>query len=397
MSVLKQLKIIIGNMKKDVLNNVIMIIFVALSVFLMDISLSRYMHQEYINNLVRDCGLYENYMYVGDPSKDSVSDGRLREQVRVELDRLKAEGIIEGWYSTQSIGAPLSDDWENDRAEHVYYSSDLAAALHFPVSRGIWFDKYDFESSGDNVIPVVVGSNLAHRFRVGKKITLPYSARPEKEYLVIGVLERNAMIIDGGATGSDMMVDSLFDQGNDAIIIIEDNIYEVVSYARGSAVIKASPENQPAVFDALGDYSYTFTFKYMSDNAYENNRAVTEMQSIVFVLMMVVCVAGVSSANLLGTIACKKKYAVYFLCGMDWKTGVITTLSESVLKLAIPGAVGYAMFIHWCKDQWYYGLRVTSVNVVVTVVFLAAIFLLTSLMPLLDIRRTSPVKIIGDF
>ena len=400
MSALKQLKIILGNIRKDALNNIIMFVFVTFAVFLMDISLSRFMHWGYINNVVRDSGLYEDYMYVNDPHFGEKGDfefrDRLWEYEMTELDRLKAEGVIEDWFMTKDGNAPLSDDWENDRAEHVFYPSGLAVDLHFPVSKGIWFDRYDFGNSDNDVIPVVVGSGLARRFKVGSKITLPYSTRPEKEHLVIGVLERNAMILNCGAGGTDMTVDSLFKQGNGAIIIIEDKIHETSRGIHGSAVVKVSRENRQAVFDAFGDYSRTFTFEYMAENAYEENRTITEMQSIIFVLMTVVCIAGVSSANLLGTIASKKKYAVYFMCGMDWKTGVVTTLLESVLKLILPAIAGYAMFIHWCEDHLYDGLRVTSVNVIVTAFFLAAIFLLTSLMPLLDIRRTSPVKIIVD-
>ncbi|MCH5205111.1 MAG: ABC transporter permease [Oscillospiraceae bacterium] len=402
MSVFKQLKIIFGNLKNDKLNTVIMILFVGASVFLMNISLSLFMHREYINNLVRDSGFYEDYMYISEPDKGDWENGgefrnRIWEYEMSELDRLKSEGIIEGWYQAIEVNAPLSHDIENDRAPHIYYPSGLAASLRFHVSKGIWFDKYDFEGNSDeNVIPVVVGSDLADRFKVGENISLYNPKHTEKNYLVIGVLERNAYIFTTGSSGTDMDTNYLFEQKNDAIIIIEDNINEIMPFLHGTAVIKASRENQQTVFDALGDYSRIFTFKYMSDNAYERNRTTTEMLTVIFVLMAIVCIAGVSSGNLLSTITSKKKYAVYFLCGMDCKTGVVTTFLESVLKLAVPGAVGYALFIHWREEQLYNGLRVTSANAAVTAAFLAAIFLLTSLMPLLDIKRTSPVKIIVD-
>lgn len=403
---MKQLKIIFGNIKKDKLNNLIMIAFVCASVFLMNVSLSFFMHWKYINNFVKDCGLYDNYMYFGYPNKTKSNDPdnfeinsdfnrEIWEYEVSELERLKSEGVIEGWYATAQAGAPLSDDWENDRAEHIYYPKELAVDLKFPVSKGIWFDKYDFEGADENVIPVVVGSDMAHRFRLGTKITLPSSEHPEKDYLVIGVLQRDSYLLTSGSSGTDMDTNYLFDQINDAIIIIDEDPSVILWH--GHAVIKVSPENQQTVFDTFGDYSRTFTFKYMSDNAYEINRTNTEMFSVIFLLMMLVCIVCVSSGNLISTIANKKRYATFFLCGMDWKTSIVTTVLESVLKLAVPGAVGYAIFMHWCNDPASgKAYRVTTANPIVTAVFLAAIFLLTSLIPLIEIKRTSPVKIIVD-
>ena len=401
-SIFKQIKIIFGNIKKDKLNNLIIILFVGVSVFLMNFSLSIFMHWKYINNFVKDCGLYDNYMYFGYPSKQVGDDPehgdfqrRIWEYEVSELERLKSEGVIEGWYATAQGGAPLSDDWENDRAPHIYYPKELAADLKFPVSKGIWFDKYDFEGADENVIPVVVGSDMAHRFKLGTKITLPFSEKPEKEYLVIGVLQRDTYLLAAGASGTDMDINYMFEQRNDAIIIIDDDTDDI--FWHGHAIIKVPPENQQTVLDTFGDYSRTFSFKYMSDNAYEINRRNTEMFSVIFLLMMLVCIVCVSSGNLISTIANKKRYATFFLCGMDWNTSVITTVLESVLKLAIPGAVGYAIFMHQYNEPVSgLAIRITSANPIVTVVFLAAIFLLTSLIPLVEIKRTSPVKIIVD-
>ena len=388
MSLLKQFKIILNNFKKDALNNIIMIIFVALSVFFMDLSLSEFMHWNYINNLIRDCGMYEDYVFVSPPMKWDGLDyreyrDRVFEYIETELDKMKAQSTVEDWSKLGSVG------------EYRFYSGELVKSLHFAVSKGIWFDKYDFDGNRDSgLTPVVVGSKLANQYKVGDMVTFDII---KGECVVIGVLERSSLVLSAGGYGTDMDLELCFDLSDDLILLAGGELLEKYGdpYTCGFAV-KAAPENQQTVLDTFGDVSGAFTFKYMADSSYEQNLGLTVMQSMIFVLMAVVCIAGVSSGNLLATIASKKKYAVYFLCGMNWKTGVMTTLLESVLKMALPGAVGYAMFMRWCVKQDYYLLRVTSVNVYVTVAFLAVIFLLTSLMPLLSIKRTSPVKIIVD-
>lgn len=393
--IFKDLKIIFANFRKNIIHNMIMLVFVALSVFFMNLSLSEFMHQNYINNYVKECGLYDDYMYLTYPDK-SAFDGYDKREIWAKelslLDKLKSDGIIENWYLSDRANAPITDKQNGngeyiDRAEVYSYPRELVSDLRFPVSKGIWFDKYDFT---DDVTPVVVGSDLKRRFKLGEKFTIYNS---DKEYLVIGVLERNAMLLVQGAGGNGMDLNSVFEIENNAIIEVTDEIDPLFSH---SALIKTVNGNSEEVFNALGGISYTFTFKELARSAYENNRFLTEMQTTLFVLMMVVCIAGVSSGNLLAAISRKKQYAVYFMCGMEWRSALWITVSEGVIKLILPAVIGYGMFMDWCVKQEYWQLRVTSENVIITIIFLAAIFLTTSLLPLLDIKRASPVKIISE-
>lgn len=400
---MKPLKIMLSNLKKDALHNIIMIVFVALSVFFMDITLSEFMHTNYINNAIKNCGLYEEYIYAAPPSKgfgDMEMSMSLWAHEREVLERFKADGVIEDWFMMNKTGEPISLRENNDgdlcdRADCYYYPRALTDEMHFPLSRGKWFDKYDYD---DDIPPIIVGSDFAGRFKVGKVVSLyRYAENDFKEYRVIGVLQRNTMLLSLGAGGNGMTLNSCFDDGGDcnkAIIFCEDEIDD--PYFRGGVIIKVSEENKQAVFDELADIGYMFTFKELSDSAEYNNRTLTEMQSVIFILMMIVCIAGVSSGNLLSTISCKKKYAVYFMCGMEWRTGVLITLAESVVKLIVPAGIGYAMFLDWYNKNGYQTMRFTEANAMITVLFVVLIFLLTSLMPLLDIKKTAPVKIITE-
>ena len=386
---LKLLKIIFGNIKKDILHNIIMIVFVAISIFLMNISLSRFMHQEYINNIVREYGLYDNYMYAAPPDKSSyykndyssnkASPGKY---VRDQLEELKDNGTIENCFTATHFTHGI------ENIEYMLYPRELALDIRFPLSKGRWFSSDDI---GKDYTPVIVGSGLAGNFKVGETVEL---MGINGKCIIIGILERNAMVLTIGAGGNGMDLNSTFISGNNMVVACVPQIDE--EYDGSGTIIKTSPQNRKEVFDRISDIVYTFTFEELAKSAYENNRLITEMQTTVFILMMVVCIAGVSSGNLLAAIFCKKKYAAYFLCGMDWKTGVSVTLSESLIKLVIPAAAGYAMFCKWCVDQNFWALRVTNVNLILTIFFLIVIFLLTSLKPLLDIKHTSPVRIIVE-
>lgn len=403
---MRALKIMLGNLKRDTLHNIVMFVFVTLSVFFMDITLSEFMQMNYINNAIKSCGLYEEYIYAEPPNKLIGGDNTPSQEVlwnyeRETIERLQHNGVIEDWFMMDRSNEPISDRVNSDgefydRAMCYYYPRGLTDEIHFPLSRGKWFDKY--HDDNDDIPPIIVGSDLAGKYKVGKVVSLyRYSEKAYREYRVIGVLKRNTMLLRLGDGGSGMDLNSCFDDGGDcnrSIIFSFDEIDD--PYARGGVIIKASEENKQAVFDELADIGYMFTFKELSDAAERNNRTLTEMQSVIFALMMIVCVAGVSSGNLLSTIACKKKYSVYFMCGMEWKTGVLITLTEGVIKLIIPAAMGYAMFLKWFEGNGYETMRLTEANIIITVLFVGIIFLLTSLLPLIEIKKTAPVRIISE-
>lgn len=384
---LKVFKIIFDNMKKDLLHNSIMIVFVGISVFLMNISLSRFLHQEYINNIVREYGLYDNYMYAAPPDKavyerDAGLKTAALKYVRAQLEDLKSDGIIENYFAMAHFTHGM------EHIEYMLYPKELALDIRFPLSKGKWFDDDD---NGKDCTPVIVGSGLAGRFKVGETVEL---MGINGKCVVIGILERDTMVLTIGAGGNGVDLNSTFAAGNNMVIACVPHIEDMDD--NGGTIIKTSSQNQREVLNRISDIAYTFTFKELARSAYESNRLMTEMQTIVFILMMVVCTVGVSSGNLLATISCKKRYAIYFLCGMDWETGVLATLAESLVKLVIPAVAGYALFYKWCLEQNFWALRVTDVNLIVTIAFLAVIFLLTSLKPLLDIKHTSPVRIIAE-
>lgn len=391
----KDLKIIFGNIKGNMLRCIIGVVFVGVSTFLMNVSLSRFMYQEYLNSLVRDCGLYKNYMYSAPPDKgvyyqnDNSTDLRADalHYVQDNLMELEDEGKIEAFFSAASFNGPITDDID-ERAYYLLYPKEFLCDIKFPTAMGEWFDKYDFN---DNAIPVVIGCDLAAKYKIGCK----YKFRGiDTEVRIIGVLDKNAMVLRCGAGGNGIDLNSVFRKGNDVIVACVDNMD--FSNSSGATIIKVSEQYQQNVLDCISDIVYTFSFKELSDTAYENNRLITEMQFVIFALMMIVCITGVSSSNLLETIRCKKKYAVYFMCGMDWKRCIRISFIESLFNLIIPTLIGYIAFLKWCEEQNFSALRITNTNVLVTTFFIIFVFVLTSLRPLIDIKNTSPVKIISE-
>lgn len=412
MRFLKTLKIIGGNMRSMLLHNIIMMVFTAAAVLMMNVSLARLVYQDYIINLAKDSGLYDTYMYgdvflherdTNDPEADKVFNERCRRYFDEQLKNLKTDGVIENYYRLSGLGSMLITEHQNaegeydDRVRVRYYSPEFLKDVRFPISKGKWFSEFDFDNS--DALPVVIGSELAGRFKIGDHFKFPLQKYDDNDYVVIGVLKRGTRIAPSGTSGSSMGIDMLFEPGDDYMMIGGEEPNSYFSLYDPVLIKTTGGESMNKVFDALEDVSYVFTFAEMEDNYRETQSLVTEMVTTLFLLMIVACVAVVSSGNLLGTISCKKRYAVYFLCGMDWKTGFAASLAECAAKLIIPGAAGCLLAMKLCVTdviQMDDVTRFGALNVIVTAAMLAAVFLLTSLKPLLDIKRTSPAKIISE-
>ncbi len=412
MSFLKTLKIIGGNMRSMLLHNIIMMVFTAAAVLMMNVSLARLIYQDYIINLAKDSGLYDTYMYcdaslndrfTNDHESDKDFNERRHQYFDEQLEKLKTDGVIDNYYRLSGYGSVPITIRQNaqgeydDRVQVRYYPPEYLKDVKFPVSKGKWFSEFDFD--GADTVPVVIGSGLSGRFRIGDHIDFPLDEDDNNDYVVIGVLKRGTRIAPSGTSGSAMSLDMLFTIGDDVMMIGGEEPNSYYS-SHDPVLIKTRGGNSMnKVFDALEDVSYVFTFAEMEDNYRETQALVTEMVTTLFLLMIVACVAVVSSGNLLGTISCKKRYAVYFLCGMDWKTGFAASLAECALKLVIPGAAGCLLAMKACVSDAI-GMddvtRFGALNFIVTAAMLAAVFLLTSLKPLLDIKRTSPARIISE-
>ena len=83
---LKIIMIICGNFRRNLLRNLCMLFFAGLSAFMMNLAFSYWVSWQYTSNLIRDTGLYYNYLYT---DGFSIGDDR-REEKRFFFDELGA-------------------------------------------------------------------------------------------------------------------------------------------------------------------------------------------------------------------------------------------------------------------------------------------------------------------
>ncbi|MBQ9984174.1 MAG: ABC transporter permease [Lachnospiraceae bacterium] len=388
--------ITVKKLRRDRVRNIIIVLFVISAVFLMNIALSTFRHCEYLNTFARSSGLYDRYMYAGTPTKQVYYNAeginkleKAEEYVRKELDRLIAQGYVEDYYNICKIDAPI-DEYENIRADFVFADEGLFDNLSFPMAKGVWFDSYCKDEYNENVVPVVIGYDMKAYFEVGQIVRFDSF---DVDCIVIGILERNALFINPSAAGSGIDLNSITQISNELVIVGKE--YENLE---DSLIIRLSEDNlnvsEMEVLETIADVVDTFTFRKLADTAYENNLYATEMRATLAILSILTCVIGIWCENLLSSVRGKKRQAIYFLCGMDVKTGVLSTVLESFLKLYIPSFIGMWLFFDYCRREAFAELYTDWVNLFITMLIITVIFITMVIRTLLVARNNTALKII---
>lgn len=390
---MKLLKLLIKNILQNRFYNLVTILFVAVSVFFMNLSLAEFRHCMYQNTQIKTSGLYDSYMYCGIPTKqvyyrntgeDVLS--KVNDHVYQTLEDAKKNGEINNYFPVCQFSSVAGKEHRTE-TEVFYGSYYLLKDLSYPVIEGEWFHTYAYEARENALIPVVVGYHLRSVYPLGQTISLDNSG---VNAIVIGILKPNTMFLKPGGGGSGMNLNSVT-QSADDIVIAANEIPGTGFHSYLIKISKNAPDrSRKVISERVSDYIETFSFQHLADEAYADNLFLIQSQATISILALLVCIAGMGCGSYLSFVRGKRRQAIYFLCGMDKKTGIFLHLLDGAVKLYVPLAVGLFVFFSFCRKQEFNGLYVDGVNVALSV-FVNSVILAGTLVRTLHIAKKNDV------
>lgn len=377
------------NYRRHFLRNVVMSCFVVLAVFLLNLFASNFRYCEYLNNLVKNVGLYDNYLYVGSPYKAAFIDSEDYDEKLVttyvleELERLKQEGDIESYARVAIYGT-------GDGGSCVETTVELLQSLSYPVERGRWFSEKDYDYGG--AVPVVIGSDLAGKYKIGETF---FCSSVGGDAVVIGVLKKNTKFLMRNVSGNGIDLNSISRSCDDLMVIgtWNDDVFTSVCPI---FVRLTSMDHADAVFNAIGDIVDTFSFQDLADRAYSDNLYLVRMQGILAFLAVMVCITCIGCGNMLVSSDNRNSQAIYHLCGMGEKMGKALVVADCIVRLYIPAIIGVLVFYRYCAEMDFYTMYVDFWNGFVTMLIMTIAMIFTSIRPLIKVMTVSPVDIIQE-
>lgn len=378
-------------------HNIIMAVFVVAAVFFMNISLASYRYSHYLNEFAKTSGLYDSFMYAGQPGKHVYNDylertgENLEEKAMAyvgdELKHLKADGVIAD-YSRCFRSGNLLDG--NTGADFLYIKPGLLEELSMTVAEGDWFGTGSRDYRSEGLVPVVIGDHLKSIYQTGDIFTDTFS---DTRCIVIGILGRGTRFPGMSAGGSGMDLNSVMRIADDMVIVAEEPVEQYWSY-----IIRLPEQDRAAseqkVLEKVADITDAFSFRYLADRAHEENSYMMQMQTTLAVLALLICITGTACGNLLSAAREKRRQAVYFLCGMRPKTGAACMALENLVKLYLPAGIGWYMFSDFCRKQEYRGLHPGACNVWITGIIITVIFAASVMHPLAIVKKNRELNVL---
>lgn len=381
-SFIKIFCIIIKNVRCSLAHNLIMVLFTATAVFFTNISLASFRYSNHLNEFSKTSGLYDSFMFVGNSTKRAYSEAsenggedlsvKANEYVMEELEQLKSDGTIADYTRSCGVGDGVFSEETGVDAEFCFIKLDMLKKLSVPVAEGDWFDTCPPDYCKKDMIPVVIGDNLKSVYGIGEVFTRNFGEVKIK-CMVTGILEHGTLFLNPNVGGSGMDLNTTVQSADSMVIVAQE-----YSDSYGSFFIRLPEKNrvasEQAVLGKIADISAIFSFRYLTDKAWEDNSYGIEMQTTLAVLALLICISGIACGNLLSYARGKKRQAVYFLCGMKPGTGVFCMVLENLLKLYFPAAAGLYVFFAYCRRQEYQDLFPGVYNVWITGAFITVIF-----------------------
>ena len=364
-----------------------------------NLAFSYYRYACHVDNMAKESGLYDEYIYVGYPSKAAYNQeaedsfeiySQVNEHVDGKLSELKSKGYIEAYYSCYEEGYRMVD---NKHHYCTFFPLEFLSDINMETDKGSWFDG---EKHQYNAIPVVVGYNLRNLYDIGQVFRIDGI---NCDLILIGTLKKNEIFISPSGTGNGIDLNLIAQDFDDSVIIgeqfPENSEFVCMASPRIIKTKGSSEKNKEIILDEVADYCDTATFKDMADDAHESSIYLTKMQGILAALSLMVCLVGVSCINLLTAVSEKKTESVYTLCGMNKVYAYAVVGIESIIKGVIPSIAGLIWFYSFVEKNDLQEAYNDEWNWVFTLMIILFLFTISSVYPIKQVSESSPAEVIA--
>jgi hypothetical protein len=353
---------------------------IALAVFTLNCVMARISHLQRLEKFAKQTGLLENSLYVN---------------VRLDIDSsvafsdsqniLKNFDCIEKYMRSSAYkigtGASIIAD------KYIDYDENFADTFHMPMYKGKWLNNVNLQN---DVKPAIISYNLKDKYKIGDIFEILGNT-----YQICGIAAPNsyAYIFSGGGTMLSLD-DTLLQKGSFVIMKNSSpkswNCNFAIKIKEGYDLEKSALECR----NALRNIASVYSFQELLNKSMVQNNEVISMQSFTLAILIFLCLINVGAANLLYSLSDRKIFSLYFMHGLNWKQSFIITCYRNLFSLILPAITGFGAYIVFLHVMHATTLKHSNMNILYSLLLLLAIFILTSVLPLMKLRKTSPIEYI---
>lgn len=268
----------------------------------------------------------------------------------------------------------------------VAYGSKTSASMRLPMKSGLWYDSCEKEDGCINA--VVLGDSRYETGEVYEMTFFDSSSSTEKtfNFKITGIIDENTGVVMGNSGANILNTKVMFEifdkteYGGDALLLFDYQGSDIEEQLFCAPSLFAFSENGVSMsekdIDAFKKFGSTFTMRNIYDNTKEELKVDIHGVLPIAISVTFIGIIGIICLVILNTLKSRKTFAVYFVCGMRWKSCIKIIIGHILCvflgAVFLSAAFGGIMYASGTFAETY--LLIKFNNLFVTAALFAIVF-----------------------
>ncbi len=399
------IRIILKLFKQDILKNIVIIIQIIFSIFVLTTLLTEIIYGYETKKLLKDNKFDDKVVFAEALHINRImgSEGRNEKYTEIKEYLQSLDGV-------KSVSNVYITQLQNQDFATYLYDEELIKDLRFELIAGQNFGTY---VSQDKVIPIIVSESLQNKYKLNNEYE--FSIIELKSYFdmdfsekffkvkVIGILKDNAYIYGFSTNQYDLQSSDLFSKTNKGEeFILMPKTEEFANNERinveGKFTIEVDDMNlfmqnsyQKVLDEGIGRF---INIENINGNFYTNFLSFYSYNIKLFLIVYLFIIMSVGGYNLLATLKYKRLLTIYYINGMTWKKGICLVTIRNFILIMLPAVITSILCNLFIKR---YELIIFDIKtIIITSLLYLFIFVITTLGMVATLRKISPNEVLRE-
>ncbi|GMQ57334.1 hypothetical protein AN1V17_17290 [Vallitalea sediminicola] len=357
----------LNKFKNNILSKIIIILELVLIIYLLNVMIGMWRHYTYVLDMVKDMNIEKSY----------------------HISEYKGSKYEDKDYTV----GELEKSETTDGLEVMIYNDSIIKNIHLPLSKGIWFTEYS-----DEEIPIILSYSYAktYKLKIGDIIEKELNNKDFRKKInckVIGILSKQNYYFNLSVTSSELKWNNLFVAYEEVGII---NSNELITYPEKPKIIFMEKEqkNKSVIIDELSKHGLITSSSKLTENTKNQLSYKLREQLIMWILLLSLIIATLTSNNMLEKIYEEKEFAIYYMLGLSWANCIIIEIIRSITHVLIASILAAILIGFTYNQNAYKSLIMDGYNYLISAGVILVIYMTSSLWIVIELLKTNPVDLI---
>lgn len=370
--------LMLSKSRSNLFIRLLVFVLIAYTVFTLNFTVARWYYDTTLTRALARLGIEDTLLYV-EPREETAATFEYCKEKAQDVDGVR--GLVRnGLFGGESN---MGNDFSADN--YLIASPLYTEGLVMPMAQGEWFS-----DTSKDVLECIVSYDFLDRYTIGE--VYEFAGKPVR---IVGITAKDVPLPTNQSGGTELNLNGMLRLGESFVIVQDmDGLQTDVCFS----IVLDQDANPDEVAErcriALRNVANVFTYGDLLERSANSNGEVIRLQGLIFIVMAILSLIGAGTCNLLLTLSDRRIFAIYYANGFSWESGLLLTAFQNVFSLLLPVMLGMVVFYIAMIFMHAENITISMWNWSVSGAFLLILFVLTSILPILTLRKSSPLNTI---